>query len=97
MTLFVVRTRDRGDAAQRRADLHPKHTAHLEACPADLSIVLAGPVLDADGTAVGSLFVFEAEETHAVRRFCDADPFASAVWDSVEIDPFEWRRGRVMP
>ena len=57
---------------------------------------VAGPLLDDEGTMIGSLFIMEAESRNEVQAFADNDPYTAAgVFESVEIKGFTVARGAV--
>lgn len=95
--LFAIRITDKpGMGATRRA-VREAHIAYLSRHAAML--VLAGPIMDAEGNSIGSVRVVEAEDRAAVERLCNEDPFALAgCFASVEIDPYRivFRDGRLV-
>lgn len=90
--LYVLYCRDRDDAGGIRQANRP---AHLEYARDSSMIRMAGPLLAADGeTMIGSLFVVEADDLAAVRRFNAEDPYTRAgLFGQVEIHPFRWLLG----
>ncbi len=93
--LFVIHGLDRPDALPTRLAHYDAHKAFLSDTSAHgVSIVMSGPLVAADETMIGSLFVVEAADRDAVVRFNAADPFAQArVWASVSINGFIRRQG----
>jgi uncharacterized protein YciI len=90
MTLFAMIGTDRPGAIEARLAARPEHLAYLQAHP-DV-VKLAGPLLDDDGSPIGSLVVFEAPSRAEVEAFAAKDPYALAgVFERVEIRP--WRLG----
>jgi uncharacterized protein YciI len=71
--LHVVLFTDNPDRAEARQRLMPAHLDFLER-HAD-RIEAAGPLLDADGTGSGGLWLVEAESAEAVTALVQADPF----------------------
>lgn len=90
--LYVLYCRDRDDAIGVRQANRP---AHLEYARDNDMIRMAGPLLADDGeTMIGSLFVVEADDLEAVRRFSADDPYTRAgLFARVEIHPFRWLLG----
>ena len=85
--LFAIHALDKPGHAALRAETRPAHLAYLDAVAAQM--VLAGPLLDATGQAMGSLIVLEAESQAAVEALAAADPYAKAgLFESVAIRPF---------
>ena len=85
--LFAVTILDKpGMAATRRA-VRQAHIDYLEKNKAML--VLAGPVMDAEGGSIGSVRIIEAPDRAAVETLTAADPFAIAgCFGSVAIHPY---------
>jgi hypothetical protein len=85
--LFAVTIEDRpGMAATRRAT-RAAHLAWLEKHREML--VLAGPIMDAEGNSIGSVRVVEAPDLAAVQALTDGDPFATAgCFGRVSINPY---------
>jgi len=85
--LFMILCRDNPGMADKRAELRPSHLEHV-ATYKD-RIVLAGPLLDADGeTPIGSLIVAEFPDAEAARRAAETDPYATnGLFASVEAAP----------
>lgn len=85
--LFAVTIEDKpGMAATRRA-ARAAHLAWLERHRAML--VLAGPIMDAQGQSIGSVRVVEAPDLAAVQALTDGDPFATAgCFARVAINPY---------
>lgn len=86
--LFAIHCLDDPSTPTARSDLYPQHRAFLDS-PAK-PIILAGPLLDADGeTRIGSLLVIEAEDLDDARRFAASDPFAlNKVWKTIVVHGF---------
>jgi hypothetical protein len=85
--LFAVTIEDKpGMAATRRA-VRDAHLAWLERHRAML--VLAGPIMDAEGQSIGSVRVVDAPDRAAVDALTDGDPFAKAgCFARVSIHPY---------
>jgi uncharacterized protein YciI len=84
---FAVYCVDKPDALELRMATRPAHLAYIESKPID--IVLAGPLLGADGGMRGSLFIVEADDLTKVQRFSEADPYRKAgLFERVEINGF---------
>jgi uncharacterized protein YciI len=88
--LYAFYCKDRPGAADVRA---ANRAAHLEfAAGYRDSILVGGPLLSDDGTAmVGSLLIVELPDRAAADAFTAADPYTRAgLFESVEIRP--WRK-----
>jgi len=85
--LFVVVGQDSSDAPRLREVLLQ---AHLDWVVGVMDrIRVAGPLTDAHGRPCASLYVLEAEDEHAARRFLEGDPYYSGgVWREVSFRPF---------
>jgi uncharacterized protein len=74
--LFALTCIDKPGQGELRAATRPAHLDFLDGRGAQ--VVVAGPLLDARGEAVGSLLVIEAADEAAARDFAAADPYAKA-------------------
>lgn len=74
--LFTIHCTDKPDHAALRAATREAHLAYLDALGE--AIVHAGPLLDAEGAATGSLLVVEAADRDAAERLAAGDPYATA-------------------
>jgi uncharacterized protein YciI len=85
--LFAITCTDKPGALELRMATRPAHLEHLKAH--ERSLVLVGPLLDAEGRPAGSLLVVEADDRAAAEAFAQADPYARAgLFESVVIRPF---------
>ncbi len=85
--LFAITCTDKPGALELRMATRPAHLEHLKAN--EKSLVLVGPLLDAEGKPAGSLLVVEADDREAAEAFANADPYAKAgLFESVVIRPF---------
>ena len=94
--LYALYCRDaEGAMALRLAN----REAHLAYAATTEMIRMAGPLFADDGeTMIGSLIVVEAKDRAAVEAFRVNDPYVQAgLFDRVEIHPFRWSLGSVMP
>ena len=85
--LFAVTIEDKpGMGATRRA-VRAAHLDWLERHRAML--VIAGPIMDAEGLSIGSVRVIEALDRDAVQALTDGAPFAKAGYFArVSINPY---------
>jgi uncharacterized protein YciI len=85
--LFAVTIEDKpGMAATRRA-VRAAHLDWLERHRAML--VIAGPIMDAQGQSIGSVRVIDAPDRAAVDALTDGDPFAQAgCFARVSVNPY---------
>ncbi|SDG20709.1 YciI family protein [Pelagibacterium luteolum] len=87
--MFAVVAFDKAGNLDKRLETRPAHLQYWED-NAD-AMVLAGPFLDDDGKAVGSMMVVEAKDRHAATAIVSQDPYAVAgVFETVEIRPWNW-------
>lgn len=85
--LFAIICTDKPGALALRMETRPAHLEHLKAH--ERSLVLVGPLLDAEGKPCGSLLVVEADDRAAAEAFAAADPYAKAgLFESVVVRPF---------
>jgi uncharacterized protein len=85
--LFAIYALDKTGSTELRAATRPTHLAYLDGLVSQL--VLAGPLLNDAGQAIGSLLVIEAENQAAVETLAAADPYAQAgLFESVTIRPY---------
>ena len=87
MAFFVI-CRNKPDSAARRSAIIDDHWAYIDRFSD--RILVRGPLLDDDGTAVtGSIHIVELEEWEAVRAFTYDDPFWHGdIFETVEIVRF---------
>jgi uncharacterized protein YciI len=74
--LFTITCRDKPEHLALRMSIRPSHIAHIGQVAADL--VVAGPLLDAEGQPCGSMFVIELPDRAAAEAFVAADPYTKA-------------------
>ena len=86
--LFAMYAKDKPGMGEKRTNTRPVHLDHLNALGDQL--VLAGALLDTNGTPEGSLMVIEAETLEAATAKFEADPFVKeGIFGSYEIK--QWR------
>ena len=89
MPHYAIVAIDAPGKAPLRAETRPRHLDHLRAIGD--AIVMAGPLLDEAGGAIGSLVIATFNDLAAARAFADADPYAQAgVFANVRVDA--WRQ-----
>lgn len=87
--LVMILGRDHPGSLERRLAARPAHLERMQPLVAAGNVVIAGPLLDADGTPSGSLIVAEFESVEAARTWADADPYVAAgVYAAVDVQPF---------
>ena len=87
--LFAILCNDKPDHLQLRLDTRPTHLDYLTNLGERLKF--AGPFLDDDGKANGSLIVVEADHMDAARAIAARDPYALAgLFETVEVRPWNW-------
>ena len=85
--LFAILCTDKPDSAALRAATRPAHLEYLKS-HAD-RLVLAGPILDADGTPRGSLLVVDLADRAAAEALAAGDPYVGAgLFRSTEINAY---------
>jgi uncharacterized protein YciI len=85
--LFAITNLDKADSFALRAATRETHLGYLDSIVAQM--ILAGPVLNAEGQSIGSLLIVEAENQAAAEAFAAADPYAKAgLFESVTIRPY---------
>jgi uncharacterized protein YciI len=85
--LFAVMNIDKPDSLGLRAATRETHLGYLDSIVAQM--LLAGPVLNAEGQSIGSLLVIEAENQAAAEALAAADPYAKAgLFESITIRPY---------
>jgi uncharacterized protein YciI len=85
--LFAITTIDKPDSMALRAATRETHLGFLDSIVAQL--VLAGPMLNAEGQSIGSLLIVEAPALAAAEAFAAADPYARAgLFESTTIRPY---------
>jgi uncharacterized protein len=75
--LYVMIGRDGPRGAELRGRHRPAHLAGLEPLVREGRIRHAGPLLDAAGSPVGSLVIFEAPSLEAARALAARDPYVT--------------------
>jgi hypothetical protein len=88
---FVFQGTDKPDSLDIRMENRPAHVEWLKSSP----IPLAGPLLDAAGTMIGSLVVCEVETIEDAIALFENDPYAKAgLFASTSITPWNWVIGK---
>lgn len=87
MSLFVVLAWDGPGSAPKRDAVRDAHFSHIAATIE--AIAVAGPMKDASGTNIGSMFVLDVDDAAAAEALLRSDPyFAAGIWDRWTIHPF---------
>jgi uncharacterized protein YciI len=87
MPLFVMVCTDKPGALERRLAVRPKHLEWIAAQGEKLR--LGGPMMDAEGRTIGSLFLYEGESREQVEALAAQDPYLQAgIFESVILRPF---------
>jgi len=87
--LYVVIAEDRPNGLEHRLAVRPAHLRHLESLGEKL--VLAGPFLDANEKAIGSLVVIDAASQAEAEALAAADPFVrEGVFESYRVRRWNW-------
>jgi uncharacterized protein YciI len=77
LPLFAYIGHDAARGGELRAEARTAHLAALEQLAERGRIVHAGPMLDEEGRAVGSVILFEAEDLEAARDIAARDPYVT--------------------
>ena len=94
MALFALHCLDKPGALELRLATREAHLAYLQ--PQGDAVKLAGPLLGADGSPVGSLLIIDVEDLAAAQAFSAADPYTKAgLWGGVEITAFRLTLGQL--
>ncbi|HSV44719.1 MAG TPA: YciI family protein [Ramlibacter sp.] len=96
-THFVVLATDRPESLALRERLRPAHRQWLRNHPGhEVSVIHAGPTLDARGQMNGTFLIVQASRADDVTRFLDADPYSQgSLFAEVVIRPWQWTLGRL--
>lgn len=73
MPFFAIHCIDRPDADELRAATRKSHLAHVAALGD--ALLVAGPLLRADGRAMGSLMIADFEDRDGAVAFAARDPY----------------------
>ena len=85
MFTLITYTFAEGDITEARAAARPKHVEHLTSAGAKL----AGPGMNADGEACGSVIILPEMDMAAARAFVENDPYVRAgIVEKHTITPF---------
>ena len=86
---FVLYCLDAPTSADLRPATRDEHLAYVAEVGAVIKV--AGPMTDADGTSIGSMFIVELEDLAAAEAFSANDPYTKAgLFGTVDIRPFTW-------
>jgi hypothetical protein len=91
---FLFLGEDRPGALDLRLATKAAHVRYLNAAPAEVEVLMSGPLAGPDGGEAGSAIVFRAADARQVRAFLDAEPYHLAgLYAKSEVRPWLWRRG----
>lgn len=80
---FALMCLDKPGHLETRKSNRDAHLAYIEETGA---VEMAGPLLDDDGSMIGSLIVLEVPDAAAARAWVENDPYAkAALFDSVTL------------
>ncbi|MGN6550459.1 MAG: YciI-like protein [Pararhizobium sp.] len=89
--LYTLLCKDKPGSLKIRMDTRPAHLEHLDDLNGKGTLKMAGPFLDGDGNANGSLLIVDADDAAAARRLAEADPYAKAgLFETIDVRPFRW-------
>jgi uncharacterized protein YciI len=84
---FVIYCTDKPASLDLRMATRAAHLEYID--NTQIKIVLAGPLLGADGGMQGSMFVVDADSLDAAKNFSAGDPYRKAgLFERVEIHGF---------
>jgi hypothetical protein len=96
MPQFILLCRDKPDALALRMATRPAHLEYFHGYGNKL--LLAGPMLDAEGKPKGSMIVIEAADEAEAREIAANDPYGKAgLFAKTEIMPFRIVTGSLAP
>ncbi|MCW5589071.1 MAG: hypothetical protein KIT27_05345 [Legionellales bacterium] len=88
--LFVIRAFDKTDGYKIRPQVRPEHIARVELLKNQQRLVLAGPLLNAEETPIGSLIIAEFNSIEEATTWAYADPYQTAgIFAQIEINYFK--------
>ncbi|TCQ99070.1 YciI family protein [Neorhizobium sp. JUb45] len=86
--MFAVHCRDKASAGPVRAENRPSHLEYVKGSGS--IIVGAGPLIGAEGHAIGGLFLIDVADAASAKEWASKDPFSALdVYETVEIQ--EWK------
>lgn len=89
--LFALLCKDKPGHLNVRMETRPTHVEYLNRLNAEGTLSMAGPFLDDEGKACGSLVIVKAETAEEAKAIGAADPYAQAgLFESVEVKAFNW-------
>ena len=95
MSDFIIFSQDKADSLPLRQGTRDAHIAWLNAPPAEIKVLTAGPWLGDNGDMQGSLIIVEAPNVGDVETWLARDPYALAGLPlKVIIKPYLWVIGR---
>jgi uncharacterized protein YciI len=91
---YLIYAEDKPDSLHIRQAARADHIAWLKA-PSEVSLLAAGPWLDADGEMRGSLVIVSALDQKTVEDWLARDPYkAAGLTAAVTVKPYNWVIGR---
>jgi len=89
--LFALLCKDKPGHLNVRMETRPTHVEYLNRLNAEGTLSMAGPFLDDEGKACGSLVIVKAETAEEAKAIGAADPYAQAgLFESVDVKAFNW-------
>lgn len=86
--LVALIARDKPNNLQVRLDNRDAHLAYIKETGV---VAQAGPLMDQDGTMIGSLIILDVDDMAAAQGWADNDPYAKA--DLFEtVDLITWKK-----
>lgn len=91
---FLIYTEDSSANAHKRAEFIDEHRRWLKSDHDGVTLHIAGPWTDADGTSKGSILLIETDSEASARAWTAQDPFVrEGLFGGSFIKPFNWILG----
>lgn len=98
MAYFCVHALDRPGRLADRQRLREGHRARLRFHDQPVVVRTGGPLLDDEGTMIGTMLVIEADSRAAVEAYLAGDPYMlENLFETVTITGFNWGLGQPEP
>jgi len=88
---FLLVAYDRTDPAapERRMKSRPEHLEKIAVVKRAGQFLCGGAILNNEGSMIGSMILYEAENREALDKLLENEPYISNnVWEKIEIRPF---------
>ncbi len=76
-------------ALERRMKSRPEHLEKIAVVKRAGQFLCGGAILDNEGTMIGSMILYEAENRKALDKLLENEPYIyNKVWEKIDISPF---------